>query len=99
MGGKAFSQLISENGAEEKNMGGYGSGRSGGRPTVESAFRLDIDYLSRNGLMRPCARVGSVLQFSSSHWDLDAECEAYVGDAGNSWIRLQYEMTDYWTGE
>src|SRR5215470_15334448 len=80
-------------------MGGYNSGRYGGRPTVESAFRIDIDWLSRNRLMRPYAREGSGLRFSSSHWDLEAECEAYVGDAGSSWIRLRYEMTDYWTDE
>jgi hypothetical protein len=27
-------------------MGGYGSGRSGGRPTVECTLRLDIDALT-----------------------------------------------------
>ena len=37
-------------------MGGYGSGRSSGQPTVESAFRIDIDVLisklRRCGMMR-----------------------------------------------
>jgi hypothetical protein len=31
--------------------------------------------------------------------DLDVDCEARVGDPSNSWIRLQYAMDDYWTGE
>jgi hypothetical protein len=31
------------------SMGGYGSGRNGGPPTVESALRLDIDNLVRRG--------------------------------------------------
>jgi hypothetical protein len=36
-------------------MGGYGSGRSGGRPTVEieSALRLDIDSMMCWGAIRP----------------------------------------------
>jgi hypothetical protein len=38
-------------------MGGYGSGRSGGRPTVESAFRLDIDAMIRWGCVRPGAHL------------------------------------------
>ena len=30
-------------------MGGYGSGQQGGRATVESALRLDIDAMMRKG--------------------------------------------------
>src|SRR5262245_60034620 len=33
-------------------MGGYGSGRYGGGPTAESAFRIDIDALRRRGWSR-----------------------------------------------
>ena len=38
-------------------MGGYGSGRSGGQPTVESALRLDIDTMMRWGCIRPGAHL------------------------------------------
>jgi hypothetical protein len=34
-------------------MGGYGSGRQGGRPTVERGLTLDITKLLRDGLIRP----------------------------------------------
>jgi len=35
-------------------MGGLGSGRSGGRPTIEScAFVLDINLLRHNGCLVP----------------------------------------------
>jgi hypothetical protein len=45
-------------------MGGYGSGRSGRGPTVESAFRIDIDALPRHGLIRLGAHGGCVIRFS-----------------------------------
>src|SRR5262249_20358229 len=42
-------------------MGGFGSGRSGGLPTVESAPRLDIDSMMRWGAIRPGShRVGGM---------------------------------------
>ena len=80
-------------------MGGYGSGRSGGRPTVESAFRIDIDMLIRHGYIRRGTRGGCLMQFSAYDWDLDVECQTHVADPWNSWVRLQYRMTDYWTDE
>jgi hypothetical protein len=80
-------------------MGGYGSGRSGGRPTVESALRLDIDTLMRRGVIQPGARVLCEMQFSFYDDELDVRCEAHVGDPWTSFVRLQYVMADYWTGE
>jgi hypothetical protein len=80
-------------------LGGYGSGRSGGRPTIESAFRLDIDWLKAKGSIRPHARVGSLVKFSGYHYDLDVDCETCVGGPGPSWVRLRYDITDYWTDE
>jgi hypothetical protein len=52
-------------------MGGYGSGRSGGRPTVESALRLDIDTLMRRGVIEQGARVVCEMQFSFYDDELD----------------------------
>ena len=80
-------------------MGGYGSGRRGGRPTVQSAFRVEIDALRRDGLIRPGVRGGCVIRFSGPYRDLDVECETHIGGPWNDWVRLKYEMTDYWTGE
>jgi hypothetical protein len=82
-------------------MGGYGSGRSGGEPTVESefAFRIDIDALRRDGLIRLGARAGCVIRFSHPCRDLKVECETHIGSPWNDWVRLKYEMRDYWTDE
>ena len=44
-------------------MGGYGSGRSGGRPTVESALRLDIDAIRRWDVIRPGAHLVGEMTF------------------------------------
>jgi hypothetical protein len=88
-------------------MGGYGSGRSSGQPTVESAFRIDIDVLisklRRCGMMRrgripPLGiSAGCVMRFSGC----DVECEAHIDEhePWNSWVRLKCRMTDYWTDE
>src|SRR5262245_9421052 len=82
-------------------MGGFGSGRYGGGPTVESAgaFRIDIDALRRDGLIRLGARASCVIRFSGPYHDLDVECETYIDDPCNAWVRLKYGMADYRSGE
>jgi hypothetical protein len=39
------------------------------------------------------------MQFSGYWNDLDVECEAHIDGPWNGWVRLKYDMTDYWTGE
>jgi hypothetical protein len=77
-------------------MGGYGSGRRGGRPTVESALRLDIDAIVRAGAIKPGAYVEGNLKLPSYDGELVIEFGSSVSTAG-SWIRLKYTVTDYWT--
>ena len=36
---------------------------------------------------------------SGPYRDLDVECETHIGGPWNDWVRLKYEMTEYWTGE
>jgi hypothetical protein len=80
-------------------MGGFGSGRRGGYPTSKSTFRIDIDALRRHRMIRLGVRGGCVMHFSG-HWhDLDVECETHIDGPWNGWVRLKYEMTDYWTNE
>jgi len=43
-------------------MGGYGSGRQGGRPTVESGLTLDINRLLRQQNILPGQHVSSSLR-------------------------------------
>jgi hypothetical protein len=80
-------------------MGGFGSGRRGGYPTIESTFRIDIDALRRHRMIRLGIRGGCVMHFSGYWHGLDVECETHIDGPWNGWVRLKYEMTDYWTGE
>jgi hypothetical protein len=80
-------------------MGGYGSGRSGGRPTVESALRLDIDAMMRWGGIEPDVHRGGEMTFDFYDDQLAIKFESRVGDPWDSWLRLRYSMADYWTGE
>ena len=45
-------------------MGGYGSGRSGGRPTVQGSLTLDLRRLFKMGLLTPSARTFGELQWT-----------------------------------
>src|SRR5215471_16963234 len=85
-------------------MGGFGSGRGGGGPRVNNAFRVDIDALRRDGLIRlgrgGCGiRGGCVIRFSGPYHDLDVEIETHIDGPWTSWVRLKYSTTDYWTDE
>jgi hypothetical protein len=80
-------------------MGGYGSGRHGGKCKVESAFRLDIDWCRREGMIRPNSRTCGGLHFQSYHAELEVSYESRLAEEWDSWIRLQYRIKDYWTGE
>jgi hypothetical protein len=93
-----FRQLISEKSGPE-TMGGFGSGRRGGRPTVESALKLDIDAMIRARVIQPGAHVGGEMKFQFYDNELGVQFEALAGDPWNSWIRLRYVISDYWTGE
>ena len=42
-------------------MGGFGSGRRGGRATIESALKLDVDAMIR--ARQPGAHVGGEMKF------------------------------------
>ena len=80
-------------------MADNGSGRYGGRPTVESAFRIHLDMLIRERYIRPGARSGCRMHFSGYFHELDVDCETTIVDPWNSWMHLRYSMTDYWTDE
>ena len=80
-------------------MGGYGSGRQGGRPTVESAWRFDIDALVRAGAIKPGAYVEGSLKLPSYDDELAIEFKSSATNPRNSWLRLRYAIRDYWTGE
>src|SRR5262245_5650109 len=80
-------------------MGGYGSGRSGGRPTDEQALKLDIDRMMRWGAIRPGEHRPCAMRTEFYDYDIDVKFESRAGDHWDSWLRLRYSMADYWTGE
>ena len=47
-------------------------------------------------MIRLGVRAGCVIRFSGPYRDLDVECETHIGGPWNDWVRLKYEMTDYW---
>jgi hypothetical protein len=87
-------------------MGGYGSGRSGGRPTTESGLTLTLSKLFRDGLFRPgCAWGGSLVWRNTTTGERVGSIgyEASLGqDSGR--VRLKYTTrsdgerreSDYW---
>jgi hypothetical protein len=81
-------------------MGEFGSGRYGGRSTVESAPRLDIDSMMCWAAIRPGShRVGGMRLHQLYGDDIDVKFESLVGDPWNSWLCLRYSMADYRSGE
>ena len=78
-------------------MGGSGSGRQGGRATVESGLRLDIDTMVRRGVIQPGAHVGGDMKFQFDDDELAIEFESSATDPRASWLRLRYAICDYWT--
>jgi hypothetical protein len=82
-------------------MGGYGSGRTGGRPTVESALSLNIDRLIRRRWLVPGARSHGTVSWTNN-WGEHAGSvgyEANLIDPRDAWIRLKFTAADYWTDE
>jgi hypothetical protein len=81
-------------------MGGFGSGRSGGRPTVERAVRLDIDSMMCWGEIQPGFHLGGEMRLHQFYGDdIEVKFESLAGDPENSWLRLRYSIADYWSGE
>lgn len=55
-------------------MGGYGSGRYGGRPTADASLRIDLAWMFRTG----CARDGAWLSGNLS-WNRGGEPSGSIG--------------------
>jgi len=70
-----------------------------GRPTVESALWLDIHAIRRWGVIRPGAHLVGEMTFDFYDDKLRINFESRAEDPRESWLRLQYAINDYWTGE
>ncbi len=73
-------------------MGGYGSGRYGGRPTVEAGLTLDLAKLIRDRLFRPGQGWGGSLVWTNTGTGErvgSIRYEAHLGEQGGHRARLQ----------
>jgi hypothetical protein len=78
-------------------MGGFGSGRYGGRPTVESGLTLDINRLLRQRNILPGGRGFGTLKWSNATTGEDVgslSYEACLVDAEDAWLRLRYSVNE-----
>lgn len=72
-------------------MGGYGSGRYGGRPTADMALRIDLAWMLRTGK----AREGAIAS-GSLHWSRGRQPVGWIGyravmdEAGSERLELSY---------
>jgi hypothetical protein len=82
-------------------MGGYGSGRSGGGPTVESGLTLDLRRLFKTGWLRPGARTSGRLSWTTVNTGRETASVGFQSDLGedSGHVRLHWTSTDRRTGE
>jgi hypothetical protein len=82
------------------NMGGYGSGRSGGWLTTESGLTLNLSKLLRDGLVGPVSfRAGSLVWTNTWTGEQAGSIgyQAHLGQESGR-VRLKYTTTR-WNGE
>ena len=80
-------------------MGGYGSGRRNGGPTIEGALPLDIDKMMRWGVIQPGEHLFGEMTFNFDDDKLTIKFESRLDELQESWLRLQYAIDDDWTGQ
>lgn len=82
-------------------MGGYGSGRSGGRPTVEDCLTLDLRGLFKSGWLKPGARVSGTMRWTLVKAGREIASIGFELDLGvdGGRIRLHWTSNDRWSGE
>src|SRR5262245_9923556 len=78
-------------------MSKYRSGSGG--PTVEGCLRLDIDKMMRWGVIQPGDHLFGEMTFNFNDDKLTIKFESVVDEFQESWVRLQYAIDDYWTGQ
>jgi hypothetical protein len=82
-------------------MGGYGSGRSGGRPTVEDSLSLNLPRLFKTGWLKQGAWTSGTLRWSivgTGEEIASIGFEARLGEK-DGYIRLHWTSPNQWSGE
>lgn len=72
-------------------MGGFGSGRHGGRPTADASRRIDLAWMMRNGLAVPGADGTGVLRWTCGGEPSGSiSFRALLSEAGHERLVLDY---------
>jgi len=81
-------------------MGGYGSGRSGGRPTTDNGLTLTLSKLFRYGLFRPGGAYSGSIEWTNTTTGELVGSIGFAARLGQDWgrVRLKYTTTR-WDGE
>jgi hypothetical protein len=82
-------------------MGGYGSGRSGGRPTVESGLTLDLQRLFKTGWLKAGARTSGLLRWTLVRTGEETASIGFESDLGQEagYVQLRWTSTNQRSGE
>jgi hypothetical protein len=79
----------------------YGSGRSGGRPTVEDSLSLNLPRLFKTGWLKQGAWISGTLRWSivgTGEETASIGFEARLGEK-DGYVRLHWTSTNRWSGE
>jgi hypothetical protein len=82
-------------------MGGYGSGRSGGRPTVESGLTLDLQRLFETGWLTANVRTSGLMRWTLVSTGQETASIGFESDLGqqSGYVQLRWTSTDQRSGE
>ena len=75
-------------------MGGYGSGRQGGRPTADASLRIDLAWLLRTGRVRENQHLVGTLQWTcGGHNSGSISYQAIMHEPDRERLNLSYTNT------
>ena len=77
-------------------MGGYGSGRHGGRPTTDDGLTLNLAKLLRDRLLRPGQDLGGSLVWRNTRTSKQVGSIGYQASLGDEAGRLRLSYTTTW---
>ena len=81
-------------------MGSWNSGRSGGRPVADSALRVDLAWMMRNGKAAAGQyRTGSLAWTCRGEPSGNISYTCDMRDPGDAWMELRFTVTTRSTGE
>jgi hypothetical protein len=82
-------------------VGGYGSGRSRGRPTVENSLTLDLQRLFKTGWLKVNVRTSGLLQWTLVRTGQETASVGFESDLGeeSGYVQLRWTSTNQRSGE